>query len=222
MKIIPLLFFFVVFFSCNNKSEEPALKEEPTETVEEEEVEPSLDLSKNFKELNTFLRESDSSFSPGKFSQEEEIQLDSISWNALDQETMEEFSPYFVMNADNSLALDLVSYNFIITNKNGVQRVEFAGPDTEIGLIDLKRNKRKRILFLGSSGLVLDGKWDEKGNIILAGAQDAGQGNLQPIIWRIYPAENKIETFTYPGTIKANVSEYYKLKYKPLKTSRVV
>jgi hypothetical protein len=103
-----------------------------------------------------------------------------------------------------------------------VQRVEFAGPDTEIGLIDLEKKTRKRILFLGSSGLVLDGKWDEKGNIILAGAQDAGQGNLQPIIWRFYPAENIMETSTYPGTIKANISEYYKLKYKPLKTSRVV
>ena len=221
MKIIPALIFFLVFFSCNNKSKETVV-EEPVETVEEEDIEPSLDLSNNFQELNAFLMEWDSSFSPGKFSQEEEILLDSISWHAMDQETMEEFSPYFVMNADSSLALDLVSYNFIITNKNGVQRVEFAGPDTEIGLIDLKRNKRKRILFLGSSGLVLDGKWDEKGNIILAGAQEAGQGNLQPLIWRIFPAENKIETYSYPGTIKANVSEYYKQKYKPLKTIRAV
>jgi hypothetical protein len=221
MKSIPVLFLFLVFFSCNNQSREP-VRIEPIETVEEEDVEPSLDLSKKFPELNAFIREWDSSFSPGKFSQEEEIQLDSISWNTLDQETMEEFSPYFVMNADSTMALDLVSYNFIITNKNGAQRVEFAGPDTEIGLIDLKKNKRKRILFLGSSGFVLDGKWDEKGNIILAGAQDAGQGNLQPLIWRIYPAENKMETFSYPGTIKANISEYYKQKYKPFKTSRVV
>ena len=92
----------------------------------------------------------------------------------------------------------------------------------EVGGIDLKKGMRKRLLFLGSSAMVLDGKLDNQGKVLIAGVQDADNGNLQPIIWRIDPETNRVETSTYPGTIKANISEYFDQKYKPLKTSRVV
>jgi hypothetical protein len=226
MKFILAFFLSLFILSCNNSSEETITEDnmdssEINEVIEEEQLLSAADFSKNFQQLNQFLSEWDSSFSPAKFSLAEEIQMDNSPWNEMEPDILE-FQPYFVINADSTLALDLVSYNFIINKRNENQKLEFAGPDTEVGLIDLKKNLRKRILFLGSSAMVLDGKWDEKGNIIIAGAQDAGAGNLQPVMWRIDPVENIMQTSAYPGTIKANVSEYYKLKYRPFKTSRVV
>ena len=215
-------FFILMLAACNGPSQETKQEEVETE-MEDEEIVAAPSFSQTFPELVEFIRSQDSTFSPEQFVSGDMLTKDSAVSQPVEPGTFDDFSHYLVYNADSSLALDLVSYNFIVSNKKGKQQFDFAGPDTEIALIDIKQNTRKRILFLGSAGLVLDGKWDKDGNIILAGAQDAGDGKLHPVMWKYYPVSSEIEVFSYPGTIKANASEYYDKKYTPLiKTSPAV
>jgi hypothetical protein len=212
------LAFLLFIISCNNKPE--AETEEQGEITEEADTVYYTDFQTIFPELTQYMINRDSSFSPERFANGDIVELDSFTPHAVDKKFMDQYGEYLFYNADSSLALDLVSYNFIVNRKNGFQQLEFAGPDTEVGLINMKDSSRKRILFLGSSGIVLDGSWDEQGNIILAGAQDAGDDNLQPLMWKVIPGKKQMEIIQYPGVIKANVEGYFKQKYKPVvKTS---
>src|SRR5688572_15655824 len=112
MRFIFVIIVSLLFCYCNNQSKEP-VNEDLKEIIEEEEAVSPFNFSKSFPELNKFLHESDSSFSPGKFSLPVEMQTDSTKWNDVDPGTLEEFHPYLILNADSSQALDLVSYNFI-------------------------------------------------------------------------------------------------------------
>jgi hypothetical protein len=221
MKKLSAFILCLIMFACNNQSGDERTTERDTVTTEVEDDFYPVRFSKSFADLSAFILKQDSSFSSEKFADFQPFNMDSVKWNRMDEETFAEYREFFVYNADSSLALDLVSYNFIISNKAGVQKLDFAGPDTEIGLIDVKNKMRKRLLFLGSSGMVLDGKWDERGNVVLVGAQDAGNETFQPLLWRYYPEINLLETIPYAGVIKADLGSYYDVKYKPvIKTSR--
>ena len=200
------------FLSCNNAGEKNKAEEMETETIEPE-VEKSPDFASHFPELNQYLGAADSSFQPERFGTGEIVSRDTSAPQTLESGTLEDYRKLLVYNSDSSQAIDLVTYNFILNRRNKTEKFEFAGPDTEIALLDLKKNTRKRILFLGSAGLVMDGKWEADGNIILAGAEEAGDGKLHPVMWRYYPATGEVEVFTYPGTIEVNISEYYDRKY---------
>ncbi|MBA2746194.1 MAG: hypothetical protein H0U44_08220 [Flavisolibacter sp.] len=142
----------------------------------------------------------------------------------MDRNTLLPFASFLKYNTDSSIALDLVSYNLMETTKNGRRHFDFAGPDTEIGLVDMKSMKRKRILFLGSAGIILDGKWENDQTILLAGAEDAGNGQIRPIMWRYHLDTYEVEVFSYPRTIKARAGMFYENKYNkvPVKTSPAV
>lgn len=221
MKYLPAFIFCLVLISCNNEPADEVITTRDTVITEEEDEFYPVRFSESFPELTQFILKQDSSFSSDRFADFDINKGEKNSWQKMDDKTFNEYREFFVFNADSTLALDLVSYNFIITNKAGVQKMDFAGPDTEIGLIDVKNKMRKRLLFLGSSGIVLDGKWNAQGNIILAGAQDAGNETYQPILWRYFPDADLLETMPYSGVIKADLGSYYEIRYKPVvKTSR--
>jgi hypothetical protein len=213
--------FLLIVISCNNEAKNTS--ETGTDTVETEYPVSQIDFEKTFPALTGFIRSEDSTFQPYTFSNPDEMELDSFTPHKTNRGFFEEYGQYLLYNADSSLALDLVSYNFVIDKKDGQEQLKFAGPDTEIGLITIKDSSRKRMLFLGASGMVLDGKWDTQGNIILAGGQDAGDERFQPLVWKIYPGNNRMEVMQYPGTIKVNLENFFKEKYKPVsKTSPAV
>jgi hypothetical protein len=211
-------FLLLVFLSCNNEKTtgDNINGEMETEIVYEKEQVPSF--QQNFPGLSQYLQSQDPSFSENRFTTGEVVSRDTMPYHPIAEGSMEPYRSFLVYNADSSFAIDIVSYNFIETKKGGRKRLEFAGPDTEVGLIDVKNNMRRRILFLGSAGLVLDAKW-EGNKILIAGAEDAGQEQIRPLMWRFNVQDSALEMFSFPGTIKANVQEYYETKYNRSRTT---
>ncbi len=221
MKGFILVIGLLFMASCNNQQAETEPAEDSTETeiVYDEPQAPNFEI--HFPELSNFLSSSDSSFNTNRFTVGEVISQDTTAPVNVEKGSLQTYYPYFVFNSDSTKALDLVSYNFIETTRKGKTKFDFAGPDTEIGIVDIKSQTRKRILFLGSSGIVLDGKWADNNTVILVGAEDAGDGNLHPLMWRYHLDTYELEVFSYPGTIKASANEYYERKYNNKNDKRV-
>ncbi|MBO9684367.1 MAG: hypothetical protein J7502_17160, partial [Flavisolibacter sp.] len=150
-KFIPFL-LAIAIVACNSSSDK-----EDKETIEEEEV-PYVDpvkqeINSAFPATYQFFSTEDSSFDASKFQQMSSEVANSPDLKLSDR--IQSYSPLFVYNADSSFAIDLYSYNVILRKRNGKITVNHAGPDTEVGLIDLKNKTRKRIYFGGSSSTVL-------------------------------------------------------------------
>jgi hypothetical protein len=82
---------------------------------------------------------------------------------------------------DSSRFLDLDSYNIAISkDKDGQLSGNESGPDTEISMINIKDNKRIRLLFAGPGSSVEDGSWIDKDNVVLMGFQESDTGGSNP------------------------------------------
>jgi hypothetical protein len=213
MKIFAYSFLLTMLLACNNDGSKDEME---TEIVYEQEDIPAF--QQNFPLLTNYLQSQDSSFSEQRFTTGEVVSKDTMPYHPIAEGSMAAYRPFLIYNADSSFAIDIVSYNFIETRKGGKKRFEFAGPDTEVGLIDVKNNQRRRILFLGSSGLVMDATWD--GNkILIAGAEDAGQEHIRPLMWRFNLQNSALEVFSFPGVIRANIQGYYEARYNSSRTT---
>jgi hypothetical protein len=112
-----------------------------------------------------------------------------------------------VFNDDSTKAIDFVSYNYVLVNKNGQTKLEQGGPDAEVALLDFKNNSRKRILFLGSSATILNSDWD--GNeVLIAGAEDLGEEKVKPTFWIYDTATGTMEIYNYNAPLKADIKNY--------------
>jgi hypothetical protein len=98
---------------------------------------------------------------------------------------------------DSSRFLDLDSYNIALDkDKNGKLSGNESGPDTEISMVNVKDQKRIRLLFTGPGSSVEDGSWIDNDNVVLMGFQETTAGstpainsgstttNKVPVIWR--------------------------------------
>jgi hypothetical protein len=196
----------ILFASCNNSSDTETSKDDSSsvEIVEG----PTYTVDREFPQLVSYLKSQDSSFSVEKFEGGEMETKDSLSSTKIDINQLAPYRPYLVYNSDSSMAIDLVSYNYVVSNKKGKTVIEHGGPDTEVALLNLKSNTRKRILFLGSSGTVLQAKWDDDITISIAGAQEVEEGKIKPSIWRYNLATGATELYQYSDAIKANINDY--------------
>ncbi|HEU4634393.1 MAG TPA: hypothetical protein VFS22_10430 [Flavisolibacter sp.] len=193
----------ILFASCNSNSDVETSKEDSVEVVEE-----TYAVDKQFPEMFSYLQTQDSSFSVTKFEGGEMDTKDSLPPEKIDTNHLTPYKPYLIYNADSTKAIDLVSYNYVVSKKKGQAVLEQGGPDTEVAILNLKDNTRKRILFLGSSGTVLQAKWENGNTVAIAGAQEVEEGKLKPSIWRYNLATGKTELYQYSDVINANIQDY--------------
>jgi hypothetical protein len=190
--------------SCSNEADKPEVETtEPTGQVEE-----TNELQQAFPEFFTYLDHLDTSFSVSRFVQSESVPLDTMHAFPLDKKQLQPFSAYFIYNADSSLAIDLYSYNHVPVQRNGKTTMEQGGPDTEVGLIDLKENSRRRIFFSGPGTTVQQAKWENGNTIFLAGVEEAGTDALKPVLWKINLPQKTMEIYNYEDTLHATISNY--------------
>jgi len=194
----------LLFASCNNNSDTESGKEDSS-TVE---VEETYAVDKEFPQLASYLKSQDSSFSANKFEGGEMETKDSLASIKIDTTLLASYRPYLIYNNDSSMAIDLVSYNYVVSNKKGKAVIEHGGPDTEVALLDLKNNTRKRILFLGSSGTVLQAKWDDDKTVSIAGAQEVEGGKIKPSVWRYNLTTGVTGLYQYNDAINADINDY--------------
>jgi hypothetical protein len=212
MKITKSLFLLIsgiYFISCNS-SNEPVKKEaEDVDTTEQAEVNTEGDpIRVSFPKLSDYLTEKDTAFRSRNIQEHFIMSTEKIAPTPIDQQQLNAYAPYLIFNTDSSLAIDFVTHSYVISHKDGKQVIESGGPDTEIALMDFKKNLRKRILFTGSSQIILDARWENPNTILIAAAEDLGDNRIKPSFIRYYLDQDNYEVFQYKDTLQADVSNY--------------
>ena len=86
------------------------------------------------------------------------------------------YGSFLVYSPDSNRFIDLDSYNLHIRNSgNGKLVGQAQGPDTEISLVDKKKNVKTRLLFFGPGNSVEDAKWIDNENLLLIGTIEGGE-----------------------------------------------
>jgi hypothetical protein len=175
------------------------------ETVVDNEV---AVVKQSFPQLFQYLKKQDSTFSEDSFLVAGENKVEPLPPAPIDSARLKPFEKYFIYNSDSSLALDLYSYNYIVTNRNGQPRMEEAGPDSEAAVIDFKNHTRRRVFFGGPATTLWDAKWINLHELLLIGAESHGEENVIPTIWQVNLKDTSIHMFAYQGEVTADMSGY--------------
>ena len=191
--------------ACGNNA---TTKNEGVDTVAAETEETEAAWAKGaFPELYTLLKTQDPSFNPALFQETEGGTTTPVPARFFAPEELQPFRPYLVYNGDSSKAIDMVSYNYIINKKSGQPVLEPAGPDTEIGVIDLKSNMRTRIFFSGPGTVIREAKWLDENTVLLGGAENISNTGNRPILLRINLEEASLQRFTYADSLQGQLKK---------------
>lgn len=206
--IIGVLLFLV---ACTNTD----VKEK---TVSEENpVNEVTSFQKGVPLFFKYIQQNNPAFSADSFLLTQSAKQDIYPSSTINEQHVAPFKDLLIYNADSSKAIDLFSYNYIITDKTGVIKAEAAEPDTEVALINFKDSTRKRIWFSGPMAIILDAAWINPNEIIVAGMQENENGKYYPVIWKILLAEKIIDTYTYNHAVEILPNDYLNERFKTVK-----
>lgn len=205
-KQVWMIGFVLLLMACNNSADNTS-SNDTVQSNEQEEMEEATHLQESFPDLYAYLKKQDTSLDIDKFNDGGIAALTDLAAVPVD-EKIKSFSPYFIYNADSSLAIDLYSYNYMQRQKEGKNVLQMAGPDSEVGLINFKNNTRQRVFFSGPSVLILDAKWTSPEEILIAGAEEVGNEKIKPILWKIDLSDSTQHSFSYSDTLSAKVYTY--------------
>jgi hypothetical protein len=200
---------FAFLISCNNNStvSNDAEAQDSTETEIDETALAQQQIAAAFPAVYQFFAKQDSLFAPQKFVETEADTVQATTALPNTQE-LKAFYPYFIYNTDSSYAIDLYSYNILLVNKNGTTIGEAGGPDTEVGLVDLKNNTRRRVYFGGSSSAVLDANWINNNSFLLMTGEIVKDDAFSPTILKYTLPDHSVQRFIYDDTLSVRPSEY--------------
>lgn len=203
-----LLACALVVAACNN-SDSVAKNVTNTDTLQEVVVDDEIAVVRqSFPQLFQYLKQQDNTFSEDSFSLSGEDVVEPIDPTPIDSTHLKPFQKYLIYNRDSSLAIDLYSYNYLVTNQDGQSRLEEAGPDSEAAVLDLKRGTRRRVFFGGPLQTLWDAKWTGLDELLLIGAEAHGDGILIPTIWKVNLRDSSMQVFAYQGQVKADMNNY--------------
>jgi hypothetical protein len=200
--------------ACNDTGSSAVnILDEGQDTLQEAVTDAEVNVVRqSFPQLFEYLKKQDATFSSDSFLLSGESAVETVPAAPVDEARLKAFQKYFIYNSDSSLALDLYSYNYIVTSRNGQSRLEEGGPDSEAAVIDFKDKTRKRIFFGGPAHALWDAKWVGPQELLLIGAESHEGANVIPIIWHINLQDTSIQVYAYEGVIKADISGYKKEK----------
>jgi hypothetical protein len=197
MKNLSGLIFIAALFiaSCEDKPDET----DPSQTAVEDSIaNGNIDtvLSNetialfNQSGFSTFAKSKAPDFDWSKFRMMNSWKEDSLYITPFEPtaDFYEIYKPYLKYSPDNTMFIDLDSYNLTVEkDKNGQKIAIESGPDTEVSLVDVKSNKKTRLVFLGPGSSIEDGSWIDNDNLILLGFQESGNAsNKVPVIYRYH------------------------------------
>lgn len=216
-KLWSLALAALVLAACNNStSNAPATEAEPMEQTETGELNSGVtQLQQSFPNLFAYLAQQDSSFAPDHFTPGTPGKIERMPPVPLDSAQLKPFESFLIYNSDSSKAIDLFSYNYIITRRNGQVKLEEAGPDTEVALIDVAANTRKRIFFSGPGAVVFEARWNGDNEIVMAGAEQLADNQLKPMLWQYNLTDSVVQVFSYDEAVVADMKAYKENKTAP-------
>jgi hypothetical protein len=210
-KFILLFAWTTILFACNNDANQEGNNTDDSNAVEEAEgieTSPNAFLQNSFPTLFSFYKNSDSSFNINHFEEAQTTAIDNFDVYKIDTIQMREFLPYLVYNSDSTLAIDLYSYNYVLTKRDGKINADAGGPDTEVALIDVKNNSKKRIFYSGPAINLLEAKWIDDVTVMLAGIEVGEENRNKPIVLKSNIKTNNIKWYVYSKSIETDVSNY--------------
>lgn len=221
--ILILITCTIAMASCSNSADRDVESgKEDTSERQDADVLQMPSVKQHFPGVDSLLMSEDSLYAPENFTGGPVEMNDTIPATPLIPGQLQPYLPYLVFNSTDSMAIDFVSYNYIFSRKQDEPRLQPGGPDTEVALVDFRNNRRKRILFLGSSGMVLDAKWEDEHTVLIFMAQEEGEDEVTPSILRFHTDTGQYEMYTYQGKIKADLRNYLEDKLNArVRTSRV-
>jgi hypothetical protein len=200
-----LLAGLVVAMSCSN----PATETPPEPAEDSASSGESAVPVQAFPGFIRFLQQQDSAFDPSRMTGGEIEQAQTMAALPLDSAAIRPFKPYLLYNTDSSLAIDLVIYNYF-PHERGTRLVfEEAGPDYEAAVIDFRSGQRRRLLFFGTSGRIMDARWLDDHTIAMAGSMSQkGDSLFQPAVWIFDVKSGVKKMYTYPDLITGQIEGY--------------
>lgn len=89
-------------------------------------------------------------------------------------------------SSDSSYILDVGSYGTLpVRNEKGIIHLEAREPDTEIALIDVTKNERVRLMYVGPSATIIGGKWLNNTDALVLGTFSDNNHNTDTLLWFI-------------------------------------
>jgi hypothetical protein len=210
MKKLLIVATALVLFACNNSTEAPKEIQDTTTAETEEAIEPSeVEQAKiTFPQLFSFYESKDSSFTEEKFDVGIMDSMNVTAPQPLNETELKPYYPYLVYNSDSSKAIDLYSYNIMLSNKNGKTVGQAGGPDTEIAVIDFKNKTRQRIFYAGPSFVIHDGQWIDNKTLSLVGGEVIDDDRISPFVWMIDIDAKSMKVLDYRDTLRVNPRAY--------------
>lgn len=197
-----------VLTACANNADNASVSEDTSALARASETAGSPEatmLSSAFPNMYMMLKGQDTNFDPSLFEESEGGYGTPPPPRFFAPEELEQFKPFLIYNADSTKALDLVSYNFLVNKDSTGPVLEATGPDTEVGVINMKDNMRTRIFFSGPGTILREGKWLDSTTVLLGGAESVSNTAIKPFVVRINLKEKTLQRFSYPDSVRASL-----------------
>jgi hypothetical protein len=136
-------------------------------------------------------------------STEERWQDDSLRQEPfeLTKEFTKNYASVLRWSPDSTHILDIGSYGAVLTqDKNGKIYLEYGEPDTEVAMISVKNNQRTRLLYVGPSAEIKDGKWLNNTELMILGTFKSETGKIDTLSWKV-DLQEKIFTLYNVSTV---------------------
>ena len=217
-KVIWISSLWLLMAACTNNTSNtatPAEKEQTDNIPEEREA--GMLLQNYFPLLLSYLQKSNGTFSGDSVTQTESATQQAIAPYPIDPDKKDSFKQLLVYNTDSTKAIDMFSYNYILTNKNGALTAEAAEPDSEVALMDFESGIRRSIWFSGPSATVLDAAWMNPQEIAIAGMQENESGQRHPAVWIVSLPDSTINTYVYQQPANISTTAYLNQRFRGIK-----
>ena len=212
MKALLFIVVAALLVSCNNNADTRQIQNDTVLEAGGEREELAI-IQNAFPQLFSYLKKEDATFDAAHFYEAEVSKMSPAPAQPLHEESLQPYKDLFVYNTDRSKAIDQYSYNYVIT-ADSIERMQNAGPDTEIALVDFKNKTRKRIFFSGPSFAIWDAAWLPHEGAVLAGAEVVGEQKIVPLFLQVNFTDSSIKTFQSSDTLQADMKEYVAQKIK--------
>ena len=140
------------------------------------------------------------------------LKIDKTDWYVIDynpnEEYLEIYNEFFIYSPNNKFYIDLDSYNLVLEKDSAENLISYGGEvDYEVGLVNIKANKRLRIVFCGTDCWPEEAEWIDNENVQIFGFSNIDNIAI-PTIWEYNLTEKSLVEMKSNFVVKKAPSSY--------------